>query len=150
MLSWILNPGIELNTRDFELLEKLNRHDTLGEWGRPIQEIVDSGTPLLTLLLNLQLESVVFFFILFIKSGNGLVEPPFCERRVHDSPFHRLKGFRSLLSAEIDYPSDSFQVLFDSSCLLLHVCCFPLHHVLRIPQELVPQLVAFANGGLLS
>jgi len=85
MLNWILNPSIKLNTRDFELFGELNRHDTLDKRGRSVQEIIDSGTPPLTLLLNLLLESIVFFFILLVKSGHSLVEPFFCERRIHNT-----------------------------------------------------------------
>jgi hypothetical protein len=77
ILSWIFDPSIKLNTQDFELVGELNRHDTLGKWGRPIQEAIHSGSFSLIPPLDLLLEPVAFFFILLVESDNSFVKPSF-------------------------------------------------------------------------
>jgi hypothetical protein len=80
---WIFNPSISLDGRDFESLRELDRHDTLGEWGRSIQEAVYSRNFSLALLLDLVSQLVILSFTLFIERGNSFVEPSFFITRIH-------------------------------------------------------------------
>jgi hypothetical protein len=85
ILDWIFDPGIKLNTWDFELVGELNHQDTLSKWGRPIQEAIHSGSFSLIPLVDLLLEPVVFFFMLLVESDDSFVEPSFSEQRIHNT-----------------------------------------------------------------
>jgi hypothetical protein len=79
MLGWIFNLDIKLHTWDFEFVGELNCHDTLGEWGSPIQEATHLGSFSLIPLLDLLLELIEFFFIRVVESGDSFAEPSFSE-----------------------------------------------------------------------
>jgi hypothetical protein len=83
MLGGIFNPGISLDGRNFKFLEELNPHDTLGEWGRPIQKAIHPRKFSFMVLLDLELQLVIFIFIFLIECGDGFIKSSFFILRIH-------------------------------------------------------------------
>jgi hypothetical protein len=108
VLDRIFNPGISLDSWNFEFFWQLDCHDTFSEWGRSIQETVYSINFSLALLLDFKLQLIILFFILLIERGDGFVEPSFLIMVIHH-PFTRRRIHGSFNSPRSVFRSSSFR-----------------------------------------